>query len=1095
DFYGDLTVEFDGQQVDASLGDADDPGMRYKNGEIERINFGVTADFDVEGLTVSPDDLTFKYSSSNDYFEMYGDISITFDGEELDASFGDSDDPGLVYENGSISHVDIGITADFEIESLSVSPQDLTFVYDSSEDYYEMYGDISITFDGQEIDALLGDESDPGLVYESGSVTHVNIGITADFEIEGLSVSPQDLTFVYDSSEDYYEMYGALTVSLDGEEIDALLGDESDPGLVYENGTITHVNFGITADFEIKSLAIIPEDLTFEYDYSEDYYEMYGDITFKIGDDELEAIMGDADDPGLVYENGSITHINIGITSDFSLAGLKIKTTDLGAEWNSGSDYHIYGDANLSIENETVDVDFGTFDDPGIVVKNGVLHSFEVDVNSDLTLGNLEVETVDLDIAYSDEVFEVSGEMKITEIFSLAVILGDDDEAGLEIDVSGSEPRFKVEALEIDIEHANLGTIDLKKFDLKFNSNGIEESDVKVVFPSGTEIDAVLKFTGDPVTIDEISIAYEATNLAEALELFSGVQIAELSGTVGNLSNPSYLYVLADITTIYGGGFTLSGHSATFVEMYDAVSIYPDEFTMSGDVNVGAYKSGDNWKSLLGEGSFDLDVIFHDYSYVKVLGIGNQKIVSKTASVLVTLDVKIPSDPLVEASATVYGNSNKDFDALIDLTFYVPHSLPFIGGKKLGSTDGAVRYKNDDLNDSYAAAWSSVHTFWKTYHLGAKYKFGSRKVSTFTKSSTISDIKDDIEDDINSKALSTARPFTTSYHTFEVYEDPVAPGMLLIQANWENVIDSVLVTAVGPEGVYELTRTIALTDTNTTTVPEFGYEENMGWVTNDSSAVFILTSPSAMSEEELAHSLLLDGRYQIIVSMPSDQAPDSVQLTVDGIYQVPSIELEVTEDGAGYELEAGYWSILPDSSHISFYVNFFDSMEEAILISHVEVENFDEYGYGAEQLAYRPDVLASADTLYFFAVIDDGVNPPQVTDSGIPVFYTPNLYGTVSFPEGADSLKTGLRVFVDADQDSSFDVTSTGGLELFSITGPDGQYSIHGLEPGTYHIRIVLPEGYRISGTENHRSEYVITYEEDPIELNFEIEAYTEENQ
>ncbi len=1067
-----------------------------------------TDDFTAFGVTISPQSLSFSYSESESLFELDGTVETSFDGETIDATL------DLDVSGESLESIVLSISTEFSMKSLTVTPTDLGFEWTGGTNF-GIFGEADISLDEESVTISMGDSDDPGILIEDGTITQFSMSITADFDLKAVTISPSDLTFEYDASEDYIEMYGDVSITFGDEEMDVGMGDSDDPGLIYDSGSITHINFGVTADFEISSLTISPTGLTFEYDTGEDYFEMYGDIEFKIGDDDVVATLGDSDNPGLIIDDGSVTEVNIGITEDFTFSGLSVKTEDLGVEWQSGSEFYLYGDASLSVDNETIDTDFGTSDDPGLVIENGVLKSFEVDVNSDLTLGNLEVEAKDLDIAYSSGVFEVTGELEITEVFSLSVTLGSDDAPGLEIDVSGSEPTFKVEDLTIEIDHADLGTIDLKSFVLSFDENGITESEVDVVFTSGTEIDADIKFAGDPVSIDEISITYTADNLEEALELFEGIQIAEMSGTVGNLTNTSDLFVDADLTAIFGGGFTLSGESATLLEMYDAVSIDANEFTMSGEVNVGAYEDGDDWKSLLGDGDFSLDVIFQDYTetveyenpeydlFIEA-GVSEEDLesagideylsvdVSYTASVLAEIDVSIPSDPLVEFDASLYVNSNKDFDALIDVTFYVPSSIPFIGGDKLGSVDGAIRYKYNDLSDSYAAGWTKITVVWVKYYLGAKYKFKNQSISTFSGKSNISDIEDDIEDDESEKALTDHSPYIVSSHTFEVYDDPVAPNYLQFIADWGSEIDSVLITVVGPEGVYELSRATMVSQDDSTGQPTFDYEENMTWVTEDTGAVFIIHSPSAMSEEEIGHTRLVDGRYQVLISLPKDQAPDSVSLDVTDIYQSPIIDLEVSSSGSTYELTADYWTNLPDSTHITFYVNTVRSYDLASILTHVEAESFDEDGYGSESITVSPDLLSTADSLYFFAVIDDGINPPERTFPTTGISFAPDIYGTVSFPESADSLKSGLRVFIDEDQDGSFDTESTGGLEYFAVTGTEGQFAIHGIEEGAYELRIVLPPGYRFAGGIDRKTHTPIIFDGTPIELDLEIEAYTE---
>ncbi|MEO1021900.1 MAG: hypothetical protein AAFW89_05100 [Bacteroidota bacterium] len=1072
--YGSASASFDGESVDLGFGDSDNPGLVITNGALTEVILAVSSNFSMRSLSLAPDGLGFSWTGGSS-FGMFGGVTATVGGDDITAAMGELSEPGILIENGNIVRIRMSVTTDFEIKSLNISPEELTFEYSETDNRYQIYGNVSTSFDNETIDGALGDDENPGFLIQNGNLIRFNIGVTADFSVKGLTISPDGMTFEYDSGSDHFEMFGSVLVKFDGEEIDATFGDADDPGLVIVNGTITHVNFGLTADFEIKSLAVIPDNLTFEYDSGNNHYEMYGNLTFKIGDDELEAIMGDADNPGLIYKNNSIQQINIGITSDFSVSGLKVKTTDLGAEWLSGSDYHIYGDADLSIANETVDVDFGTFSEPGIVVKNGNLHAFEVDVNSDLKLGNLEVETKDLDIKYQSSKFEVTGEMEITEVFSLSVTLGEGSQGGLEIDVSGGEPRFKVEALEIDIEHANLGAIDLKKFDLKFNSSGIEESDVKVVFPQGWEVDAILKFTGNPARLNSIEIDYIATNLAEAITIFEGVQLALLSASVDNLTRPSDLKVSGAIETIYGGGFSLAGHSATFLQMRDEVTITPRSFDLKGDVNVGAYRTGsDSWHALLGSGDIDLFAYFGHYVRARA-------------------DVKIPGSPLIEADATVYLDNHGHFDALLDVEFIVPHWVPFIGGKHYGSVDGAVRYNKSSLNSSYGAAWVSYKIFWHRHYTGARYSFGDRKVKVIGKG-TINGIKSTINREIG-KAVSGANvtPVISTVHTFTISDPP--PNAMLIDIDWVEPVDSALVTVIGPEGIYELTKAIIVEENDTTTTPTFGYEENMTSIAGDTTTAFIFTTPAAFSEEEIIHARMIPGRYQMAVSFQGDSTSmDTVQFLP--MWQEPEVSIEVNQnENNQFELSADYWSSLPDSTYIAFYVGGVGDSNEVKILEHVLISDPDEEGFGTEELAFTADFVDRLDTLHFYSVIDDGVNPPVVSDTSTSYVYEPDVSGSLTFPAGADSLAEGLRVFIDQDKDGSFDVESTGGLELFALTNELGYFAITGLLPDeTYELRIVLPPGYRLTGGTDRFTAQVFVFDGTPVEFDLTIEAYTEED-
>lgn len=1061
------------------------PGITVTDGVVTDISMTISANFEIESLSVTPDILAFSYSEADSRYEIWGDVTIDVDGNQVGGALGSFSNPGFLITNGSLTSFNIGVSGDFDLKAITITTSDLTFQWDSGNSQFEMFGSGSTNIDGNGISISLGDEDDPGLIVNSGTVTHINFGITADFDMKGITISPNDLTLEYDLGNTQYEFYGSVAVKFDGEEVAATLGDSNNPGVVYKSGSITHVNFGLTAEFTVKSLSVSPTNLTFEYDSGNNHFEMYGDLTFRIGSDQVTANMGDAINPGLIYQNNAIQHVNIGVTSDFNLKGLKVKTNNLGADWNSGSDYHIYGDADLSIENENIDVNFGTFNDPGIVVRNGDLLSFEVDVNSDLRFGNFEVRARDLDIHYVSNIFQVRGEVDLKEIFELTVNLGNGGQPGLEIDVSGAEPRFKIEDLRIDIQHANLGAIDLKNFELEFNTNGIVESDVDVIFPTGTEIDAKLKFVGNPAKLNSIDIAYRANNLSEAIEIFEGVQIALLEASVTNLVYPAYLEVSGKLETIYGGGFILAGHQATFLEMTDQVTITSSSLSFDASVNVGAYRSGpDTWNNLIGYGDINLFAQFGQY-------------------VRVTADVRIPGDPLIEADAVAYLDSHGHFDALVDVQFIVPRWVPFIGGKHFGSVDGAVRYNRYDLNGSYGAAWVSYHIggggrhhrHRHTHYVGAKYDFGTRKIR-FIGKRAINGIRSTILNEVGKvSALSNPNtlPNINVVHTFFV-EQP-APNSMLIHIDWAEPVDSAIVSVIGPEGVYELTKAIVVSENDSTTAPTLGFEENMNLIVGDTTTSFIFTTPTANSDEEIKEASLLDGRYQLVVSFHGDTAAiDTVQFLT--MWQEPESNILVEETGTNrFNLESDYWSSLPDSTFISFYVAGVGPDDEVKLLEHVQATNFDDNGYGKETLSFIPDFIERLDTLHFYTVIDDRVNPPIQSDSSAAFIYQPDIFGTLNFPIAADSLKGGLRVFVDEDVDGSFDVASTGGLELFGITDSTGYFAISGLIPKeNYEVRIVLPEGYRLVGGIDRFSSRIFNFAGNPVELVLNIEAYTEDN-
>lgn len=1032
----------------------------------------VSDSFSVFNVVFTPDSLVLTYKEQEKELSIRGKSIIGFEDEQIEVKL------NLTINNKSLTAVIFEVSTNFTLKNLELKPVNLGFEWVSG-NIFGLFGTVVTKVEDEEMTVSLGDAEEPGITINDGSIENFSMAITGNFKAKSIEIKPIDVTFKYSIPNDQFEMFGDAIITLDDDDISINMGDSINPGIIYANNKITHLNFGISADFSIKELEVSPKDVTFEYDSDSTHFIMYGNIDLKIDDDTIDAYLGDSDEPGLIYSDSKIHQINMGISNDFTVSGLKVKTKDIGILWSNTSgvnEFKLYGDADLSIDNDTLDTDFGTPSEPGLVIRKSSLYSFNVDVNSDLKLGNLEVVTKDLDIRYSNARFELTGEMEIKEIFSLTVILGQGNQEGIEIDVSGNEPRFKVEDLEIKIEHANLGAIDLKNFDLKFDQHGIIESDVDVIFPEGWEVEAKLKFDENPARLNSIKIDYRADDLEKAIEIFEGVQLSYLGAEVNNLDHPSRLSVSGDIGTIYGGGFTLDGKSATLLHMRDNITISPKYFELKGDVNLGAYRTNsDDWHSLLGSGKIDLSV-----------GTKNN-----WSGVRASADVKIPGDPLIEADATVTLDNHKNFDALIDLEFIVPHWVPFIGGHHYGNIDGAVRYKHHMLNQSYGAGWVHFKIFWHTIHVGAKYNFGNRRISGLSGHS-INTIKREINNDQKKSNSNIVKPKIIS-HTFEL--DNLRPSAMLVEIDWTESVDSALISVIGPMGYYELTKAVVQTQGDSLNIPVITHEENMNLVFGDTSTVFHFTSIQSFNDDSSkVSSILYDGRYQLVISFFNDvSAIDTV--TFNPIWDEPVISIDVEKgESNDFNFTIDHWSSVPDSTILSLYVSSTPDRVDPRLIDHVINSNSDEQGYGSIKFNFRPDFVVGTDTLYFYGIIDDGVNPPKYSLVSNGFIYEPSLIGYINFPDDSDSLRHGLRVYIDEDLDGSFDVLSTGGLEPFGITDSLGYFSIDSLTPDKeYELRIVLPNGYRIQGQDDSFGSETIKYIGSGQKVVIDVENYVED--
>lgn len=915
--------------------------------------------------------------------------------------------------------------------------------------------------------------------------------VSDKFTAFGLTLTPahNELTLEYNSSEEKFTLYGRASVTVDGHEIDVSMGHTSDPGLVIENKLLKEFNMSITTDFTLYGLKITPHDLTFKYNSSAREYQVYGSLAFKMENENVTANMGSESNPGLIVEGGKVKQVNLGITENFSLAGLEIDTHNLGMEWKkvSGEDlYHIYGDADFSVDRESVGASFGTPDHPGIIIHNSHLKELDIAINSDLHLGNITLITKDLKVDYNadkEHIF-VSGEVEIKEVFELIADLGSGNTEGLIIDVSGSEPRFKVEDLTIEIDHADLGVIDLKLFKLHFNEHGIIESDVEVVFAGGDGFGGKIKFTDtNPVHLEEIEIFYFAEKLEDALEIFEDVQVNYISGTLENLDKPSDLKVSADIQIFYGGGETIDGYSATMLQSGMNTTIDKTELHAGAYLNVGAYRS-DGWDDHISAG--------HSPPWDHLIGHGRVtfKLDFATKKVAAWAHVEdIPlSMPFLGVNAYV-GLSEKSLDFLGEIVFDVPDIsvIPkVIRGKKFTKVDGALRYRYKQPWNSYAAAWVGVSGLGD---IGAAFNFLHWHVHEIG-TGTVKGVKRNFHSDTAKRvAGAEAKSYTQSVHTFEI-EQP-APSHIYFEADWYTELDSVMVTVMGPEGFYNLDRVVITDEGDEETVPELDFIKNLDVVRNDDSVLFLVNAPD-VDRKEQKFSPMIDGRYHVIVSYPGN-TPDSTGVNVFKFWQKPEIELFAEKNETNkFDLDLNYRTSISDSTYITIHVTDSLSTQSGKVIAHLDGSSVDMDNYGSVSYEYTPNFVPDADSIYFYAVIEDGVNPPVKTGISEAHHHKADIFGSIKYPGGSGSEIAGRRVFLDENGNGSFDIESTGGLENFGISSQTGYFSIHNVTHGEHELRIVLPRGYRITGTENRYGHIDLNFDGTPVELEIEIETYTE---
>ncbi len=378
------------------------PGLVVSAGVLSELNLTVTSQLTAGGLTLTVNDLDFYYNSAGNQYEIdTGSLSFdTSEGFTFSATFGlpDPSDPstelpGLVIVNGALTEFNAALTSTFTVAGLVVTVNDMAMSYSGTNEY-AMYGTVTVDTSNVQFTGTIGTPSASppgyGLVIDDNTLESLAITINSTVTFGSLSLSADNLAFNYDASPQSFTLYGSVTTSIAGVTLVGDLGTESEPGLTIVNGQLTELNLGVTANFTLFDLQCNVQDLTFQYETVQGNtdYILFGGLTISVSGNTMTATMGNADNPGLIIQNGDVTQINMAISGSFQVSGFGFAIQDAGLDYTATADeYLIFGTFTLT-DVFTASVQLGTgSSNPGITIINGV---FELD-NFAFSLDNVPI--------------------------------------------------------------------------------------------------------------------------------------------------------------------------------------------------------------------------------------------------------------------------------------------------------------------------------------------------------------------------------------------------------------------------------------------------------------------------------------------------------------------------------------------------------------------------------------------------------------------------------------------------------------------------------------------------------------------------------
>jgi hypothetical protein len=992
ELFGDVTVSFDSNRCEVTLGNAQDPGLIVANGTLQRLSIGVTDTIRIRNVIFEPQGLTFQYDKSTDEYELFGAANTIIQSDTIKLNLGTDTMPGMRIRNGLLEDFEIGISAEFKLKSIGIIPRNLTFYYHKSIKQFGMYGALDIRFDSNYIDLNMGTASNPGLAINSknGDIEHINLTTTDTFMLYGLVLRPVNFNFSYTRATNRYSMYGSVLAALKSDTIELSLGDSAMPGFIYQNGVLQQLRMSISDSLTLYQLRMKSKGLTFEYVRNLKQYKIYGDVTLAFSNEKIEAILGNAQQPGIVIENSEVKSINFGISGEIAIGGVKFNAQQATFVYDKQSNYYkMYGALGFTLENESITANLGTPELPGFTIRNGELYEMNIGITSDINIGGLRVSTQNVGLFYERQqnksLYVIRGTVSVQELWSITVSLGTptDPTKGLEIIVDqNGNTKVDVTDFLIEAKHVNFGGVTFNDIRVRYNKlqNGFSVGgELDVVFPPGFEVGGKLAFTeqNGRFTLDTIALKYDAGN-TEGIEIGeTGIFLTHMEGEVDRIPGSNLDYKFSgDVVVIAGGKINIANTSYAMLRIEGKAEADKNHLFLDNNIQIAAYNTNNKWEGLYGSGDVSVDINWKKGEYV-VKG-------------------SLTYYSMVEFKAEAYYHTNGTMGAMGEVDLIVPDFIPIIGGSTLAGIDGAVRYSKHDLNNSVAAGWTTVNLEVKTVTIGAEYNFGKNRVRKIG----ASDVKN-LQTAISSDNNATQRIdfFMINDHTKAVtlkikLNDPSQSGLfissLISGAIFNQASMRLYTPQPGQQGMIDIGKHL-LGGTYNPQQPYTSPDYVFYYDTVNVNGIVIHFTGLATNHNEA----LPVGMYNLITKMPVDVPPYTIE--VQSHYMSPIVSVNGLFNKTTRKVEVKYESSIyvNDSARIHLYETDTPTYNgKYIGFTYLGISGTEGQQKFTGSYEYAPDLdsaiidhdslhrpirkepLVREKKVYVYAIVEDGVNEP-----------------------------------------------------------------------------------------------------------------------
>ena len=310
--------------------------------------------------------------------------------------------------------------SNFTAFDLHVGPAAMSVGYSSSASQFQISGSVGVVTSSGDfsVAGTLGTPTSPGLLISSnGSVTELSLTISSSISTYGLNINANNLLLNYDpaAGNQYRIISGSISAATSAGDFcfEGTFGCGTKPGVVINNGSLTSLYATLNGNTVASGLTMTASNDVLQFNAAcgstpAEYQILSGSIAVgsNATDVRFSGTFGCGPNPGVVIQGGSLTALNITVTSNMKVAGLDLVANAVDFKYNSnGSMFQILS-GNVSVG--TTDLScLGVFGNSvtgnaGLTISGSKLTGLDVTITSEIDLDGMSLSVENVQFIYEN---------------------------------------------------------------------------------------------------------------------------------------------------------------------------------------------------------------------------------------------------------------------------------------------------------------------------------------------------------------------------------------------------------------------------------------------------------------------------------------------------------------------------------------------------------------------------------------------------------------------------------------------------------------------------------------------------------------------